>query len=115
MLEQLKGPAQDVEVLANVLSDPNIAGFDVDVLINQPHYVVGEKIGDFYQDPRRDDIALLYFTGHGLKDEEGRLYFAMKNTRRDRLLFTAIQANQIDEAIESCSSLQKVLILRLTV
>ena len=52
MLEQLKGPAQDVEVLANVLSDPNIAGFDVDVLINQPHYVVGEtmatstKIGD---------------------------------------------------------------------
>jgi hypothetical protein len=111
MLEQLKGPAQDVEVLANVLSDPNIAGFDVDVLINQPHYVVGEAIGDFYQDRRRDDIALLYFTGHGLKDEEGRLYFAMKNTRRDRLLFTAIQANQIDEAIESCSSLQKVPIL----
>jgi uncharacterized caspase-like protein len=72
---------------------------------------VGETIGDFYQDRRRDDIALLYFTGHGLKDEEGRLYFAMKNTRRDRLLFTAIQANQIDEAIESCSSLQKVLIL----
>ena len=46
-------------MLANVLSDPNIAGFDVDVLINRPHYVVGEAIGDFYQDRRRDDVALL--------------------------------------------------------
>ena len=95
-------------MLANVLSDPNIAGFDVDVLINRPHYVVGEAIGDFYQDRRRDDVALLYFTGRSLKDEEGRLYFAMKNTRRDRLLFTAIQASQVDEAIESCSSLQSI-------
>ena len=32
---------------------------------------------------RRDDLTLLYFTGHGLKDDEGRLYLAMTNTRRD--------------------------------
>jgi len=56
-------------------------------------------------------LALLYFTGHGLKDDDGRLYLAMTNTRRDSLLFTALSAEQIDQAMSGCMSRQKVLIL----
>ena len=110
-LSELMGPDQDVEALASVLRDPRIAGFHVQVLIDEPHYVVGQSIGEFYRDRRRDDVALLYFTGHGVKDDEGRLYFGMNNTRRDDLLFTAISAEQINSAMESCDSRQKVLIL----
>ena len=47
------------------------------MLVNEPHYVVGEAIADFYGGARRDDLTLLYFTGHGVKDDEGRLYLAM--------------------------------------
>ncbi|HYZ36977.1 MAG TPA: hypothetical protein VE673_09700 [Pseudonocardiaceae bacterium] len=54
---------------------------------------------------------MLYFTGHGLKDDQARLYLAMTNTKRDDLLFTALSAQQIDEAMESCASRQKVLVL----
>ncbi|WP_329557307.1 caspase, EACC1-associated type [Streptomyces sp. NBC_00696] len=110
-LRQLTSPAHDAEALAEVLRDPAVAGFEVTTLVNQPHHVVGEAIGDFYRDRRGDDLALLYFTGHGLKDEEGRLYLAMSNSRRDSLLFTALSAEQIDRAIEGCVSRQKVLIL----
>ncbi len=45
------------------------------------------------------------------RDEEGLLYLAMSNSRRDSLLFTALSAEQIDRAIEGCVSRQKVLIL----
>jgi len=110
-LQRLAAPGRDVEALAEVLADPEIAGFDVTTLINKPHHVVGEAIGDFYDGLRTDDLALLYITGHGVKDDQGRLFLAMTDSRRNRLLFTAIGAEQINDAMNSCSSRQKVLIL----
>jgi uncharacterized caspase-like protein len=110
-LRRLTSPAHDAEALAAVLEDPDIAGFEVTTLINEPHHRVGEAIGDFYRHRRRDDLTLLYFTGHGLKDDSGRLYLAMANTRRDSLLFTALSAEQIDQAMTDCASRQKVLVL----
>ncbi|WP_406131347.1 caspase family protein [Streptomyces sp. NBC_00989] len=110
-LRRLAAPAHDAEALAEVLRDPAIAGFEVTTMVNEPHHRIGEAIGDFYRDRRRDDLTLLYFTGHGLKDDNGLLYLAMTNTRRDSLLFTALSAEQIDQAMEGCVSRQKVLIL----
>jgi hypothetical protein len=110
-LRRLTAPAHDAEALAAVLGDPDIAGFEVTTLVNEAHYRVGAAIGDFYRDRRRDDLTLLYFTGHGVKDDEGRLYLAMADTRRDGLLFTGLAAEQIDRAMEGCASRQKVLIL----
>src|SRR3954462_7128749 len=110
-LRGLTAPAHDAEALADVLRDPAIADFDVTVLLNEPTHVVGEAIGSFYGACRRDDLTLLYFSGHGLKDDDGRLYLAMANTRRDSLLFTALAAEQIDQALEGCVSRQKVLVL----
>lgn len=94
-----------------MLGDPAIAGFEVTTLINEPHHRVGQAIGEFYRTRRRDDLTLLYFTGHGLKDDDGKLYLAMTNTLRDNLLFTGLPAEQVDQAMESCVSRQKVLVL----
>lgn len=110
-LRQLAAPGHDAEALAEVLRDGDIADFGVTMLINEPHYRVGEAIGRFYRDRRRDDLALLYFTGHGLKDDSGQLYLAMSNTQRASLLFTALSADQIDQAMTGCASRQKVLVL----
>jgi len=110
-LRQLVAPAHDAEEFAAVLRDPEIAAFDVTTLINQPNHVVGEAIADFYTMSRRDDLTLLYFTGHGLKDDQGRLYLAMTNTRRQALTWTAISAVQLNEAMDASPSRRKVLIL----
>jgi DNA-binding beta-propeller fold protein YncE/uncharacterized caspase-like protein len=110
-LRRLTTPAQDAEALADVLEDPAIAGFEVQMLINEPTSRVGEAIGEFYASAERDDLTLLYFSGHGLKDDNGRLYLAMKNTKRERLRFSALPAHMVDEAVEDSPARQKILIL----
>jgi tetratricopeptide (TPR) repeat protein len=110
-LSRLAAPASDARRLAAVLSDMNIAGFEVTRLYNKPQHVVGRAIGDFYRDRRRDDLTLLYFTGHGVKDEAGNLYLAMTDTDRGNLQFTGVQAEQIRVAMDECLSRQKVLVL----
>ncbi|AZP14844.1 hypothetical protein EJC51_00905 [Streptomyces aquilus] len=110
-LRRLTAPAHDAGAFAAVLQDPDIAGFEVTTLINEPHYRGGEAIAGLYRDRRRDDLTLLYFTGHALKDDDGRLYLAMTNIRRDSPLLTSLPAEQIDQAMSGCMSWQKVLVL----
>jgi hypothetical protein len=110
-LQQLTAPGEDAEDLAEALRNPEIAGFEVTVKLNEPHHVVGQAVGEFFHKRRRDDLTLLYFTGHGLKDDQGRLYLAMTDTRHDQLLFTGLSAHQINEAMEASSSRQQLLIL----
>jgi hypothetical protein len=110
-LRRLAAPEHDAESFAEVLKDEAIADFDVTMLVNQPHYVVGEAIADFYGAAGREDLTLLYFTGHGVKDDEGRLYLAMTNTRREALMFTAISGAQLNDAMDASRSRRKVLIL----
>ncbi|MCZ4101947.1 caspase, EACC1-associated type [Streptomyces sp. H39-C1] len=110
-LRQLTAPGHDAEALAEVLRDPDIAGFEVTILVNEPHHRVGVAIGEFFRDRSHDDLTLLYFTGHGLKDEEGRLHLATADTRRTNLMFTSLSAEQIDRAMSACMSRRQVLIL----
>jgi hypothetical protein len=110
-LSRLAAPASDAKMLEAVLCDRGIAGFKVTRLYNKPNAAVGKAIGDFYRDCRRDDLTLLYFTGHGLKDDYGQLYLAMTDTARDNLQFTGVRGEQIRMAMEECRSRQNVLIL----
>ncbi len=110
-LRRLTAPAHDAEALAEVLRSPDVAGFEVTTLVNEPHYRIGEAIADLYRDRRPDDLTLLYFTGHGLKDEDGRLYLATANTRRDSLLFSSLPAEQVAQAMSASRCRRNVLIL----
>ncbi|WAL98783.1 caspase, EACC1-associated type [Streptomyces sp. Je 1-369] len=110
-LRQLTAPGHDAVALAEVLRDPDIAGFEVTILVNEPLHRVGAVLGEFFHDCRHDDLTLLYFTGHGLKDDEGRLHLATADTRRTNLAFTSLSAEQIDRAMSGCMSRQQVLIL----
>ncbi len=110
-LRQLIAPAQDVESLARVLSDKNIGGFETVTLLNQPTYKVNQEIESFFADRRRDDLLLLYFSGHGVKDEDGKLYFANADTKLRLLRTTATPANLINEVMLESRSRKQVLIL----
>jgi hypothetical protein len=110
-LSRLAAPSSDARNLAAVLRDAAIAGFEVTQLYNRPNAEVGRAIGNFYRDRRRDDLTLLYFTGHGIKDDYGQLYLAMTDTDRDNLQFTGVRGEHIRLAMEACRSRQNVLIL----
>jgi len=111
LLRKLVAPAQDARALAKVLEDPNIGGFEVRVLLNKSSYEVAQELELFFSDREKDDLLLLYFSGHGIKDEDGRLYLATPNTRHRMLRATALRASDVNDVMLRSRSRQQVLIL----
>ncbi|MCK4900127.1 MAG: caspase family protein, partial [Anaerolineales bacterium] len=80
-LARLIKPDADVGALADVLLDKEIGDFnDVKLLVNMSSTQVRGAISDFYSKKHRDDLLLLYFSGHGVLDDQGRLYLAVKDS-----------------------------------
>ena len=85
-LAQLSAPGKDAEDFARVLKDHDIGAFDtVNILLNQLSSTVSEAIDEFFDQKKPDDLLVLYFSGHGVRDELGALYLAVRNTIRSRL------------------------------
>jgi hypothetical protein len=111
-LAQLTSPGRDAEDFARVLKSADIAGFDnVITLMNENISKVNETVDDFFALKKPDDLLVFYFSGHGVRDEFGALYLAIKNTNRARLRSTAIRADYIREAMDQSRSKRQVLIL----
>ena len=110
-LQHLRSAAADAEALAGVLGDPQIGGFTVEVARNRPAHDVGAQVEDLFSESRPDDVLLLHFSCHGLKDESGELYFATRNTRPNRLGSTAISANFVQRCMRASRSRSIVLLL----
>src|SRR5688572_8625956 len=92
-LKQLKAPSQDAERFAKILEDPKLGEFKVTSIINQPYWAIKEKINEFLDSCNKGDTVLLYFSCHGIKDKNGRLYFATITTNRKWLRSTGIESN----------------------
>jgi Caspase domain len=110
-LSELRAPAADADALAGVLSDPEIGGFEVRTLLNEPAHVVNEAVEEFLTDRSPEDLLLLHFSSHGIKDQEGELYFAMANTRLRLLAATAVAANFVNRRMTQSRSRRIVLFL----
>ncbi|MER7108932.1 caspase family protein [Streptomyces sp. NPDC000229] len=110
-LQKLTSPAADAEALAEVLGDPRIGGFDVQVVRNEPSYVIRMRIEDFFADRRRDDTLLLHFSCHGLKSESGELYFAAPDTRPKRLKATGVASDFVQTCMADTRARTTVLFL----
>ena len=111
-LARLKSPITDTQALAKALNDPQLGQFDsVTSLVNQPEPVMRRGISQFLAQKKPDDLVLLYFSCHGILDERGRLYLAVKDTQRDLLKATGISASFITDEMDSCRSRRQVLIL----
>ena len=111
-LSHLAMPEADVNGLAAVLKDPQIGAFDsVTSLVNRPSFEVRYEIESFFDDKKPDDLLLLYYTGHGIRDEQGQLYLAVNDTKHNRLRSTAIDAAYITGLMDGSRSKRQVLIL----
>ncbi|MEJ2304192.1 MAG: caspase family protein [Anaerolineales bacterium] len=112
VLTKLKAPDDDVSELRRVLNDPNIGGFDnVQVMLNQSEAQARRTISQFFINRKRDDLLLMYFSGHGVLDDNGRLHLAMRDTERDLLSATAVPADFVSQRMEECRSKRKILVL----
>ncbi|MFB9688591.1 caspase family protein [Amycolatopsis plumensis] len=110
-LQRLGSPAADADALAGVLADRAISDFAVSVVRNETAHVVQAEIEDLCLEGKPDDVLLLHFSCHGLKDDAGGLYFAARNTRPDRLRSTAVSAEFVQQCIRQSRSRSIVLLL----
>lgn len=110
-LRELRAPSHDADQLARVLRDPDIGGFTVRTMRNQPAPAISEAVEEFFADRGPDELLLLHFSGHGVKDEDGELYFAAANTKLNRLGATGVAADFIKKRMNRSSSRRIVLFL----
>ena len=111
-LAQLKTPAADSQALAKILDDKTIGSFDeVTPLINQTESRARRAISAFLANKKPDDLVLLYFSGHGILDDRGRLYLALRDTQVDLLKATSIPSSFVADEMDSCRSKRQILIL----
>src|SRR5687767_12560718 len=81
-LTTLNCPETDVDGMAEILSSEELGGFRTIVpLKNLSHHEVLNKMGKVFDVARRDDLVLVYYSGHGKQDLEGHLYLATIDTK----------------------------------
>jgi hypothetical protein len=114
-LQPLPAASKDVAALREVLLNPKMGGFDeAKPLINPMQPEMAREIELWFQDRQPEDLVLLFFSGHGVKDDRRDLYFAAANTEknRDRLVrSTATSARFLHDCIRGCKAKYQVLIL----
>lgn len=108
----LQTPIADVKYLANMLSADNIGGFGkLETLINPSFRELRVAIADLFAEKHPDDLLLLYYSGHGLKDDKGKLLLTANDTLYNRANATAIDSSFISDEMDVSNSRRQVLIL----
>ena len=111
-LAPLKTPEADTRELAKVLRAKHIGDFDEVVSLTDPTELKSRRaISRFLSNRKPDDLVLLYFSGHGVLDERGSLFLALKDTQTDSLNATAISSSFLSYELDKCRSRRQILIL----
>ncbi|MGH3841349.1 MAG: caspase, EACC1-associated type [Pseudonocardiaceae bacterium] len=108
---QLASPDADVRGLAAVLEDSEIGGYEVATLTDENWSRARIEIARFCASRKRDDLILIYYSGHTFKDETGVLYLCFKDSDPDILSATGISGAFLIDQISRCRSKRKVLVL----
>ncbi|WP_313934919.1 caspase, EACC1-associated type [Nostoc sp. FACHB-280] len=117
-LDALPGAVQDVKAMQRVLQHSEMGAFsdpDITVLENPPRQVMEKAIETLFSSRQKDDLVLFYFSGHGIKDDSGKLYLATSETSKHQsgelIQTTATAASLIHGMMEKSRSRRQVIIL----
>jgi branched-chain amino acid transport system substrate-binding protein len=93
-----------------------MGAFDqVTVLPNPDKGSMEKAVDDLFADRQKDDLVLLYFSGHGLKAQNARFFLSTRDTGRDQngdfRRATALAASKLQEYITDSRSQRQIIIL----
>jgi branched-chain amino acid transport system substrate-binding protein len=113
----LSAPVFDVQAFKEVLQHSEMGCFEhIKPLYNPTQQEMAVAIETFFTNYQKDDLVLLYFSGHGIKDESGKLYLATRSTQKNEkgglVHATAVSASFIQDVLRTkCRSKRQVVIL----
>ena len=115
-LPSLPAAQEDIKALQGVLQGSELSDFDdVALLVDPNRQVMEESIDALFSGREKSDLVLLYFSGHGVKDESGKLYLATcitrKNLQGELVKSTAVAASFIHDIMDNSRSRRQVVIL----
>jgi uncharacterized caspase-like protein len=85
--------------------------FEVNKFLDKPHYEVLPELEQALSRAAPDDLFLIYYSGHGKLDRNGRLCLATANTREGALLATSLPARHLSDLVEHSDCDQVVLLV----
>jgi hypothetical protein len=108
-LRPLYSPVADAERLAEALA--GLGDFEVEVVLDQESHEIKRRIVDALEPRSRDDLVLLYYSGHGLLDAYDALYLAARDSQNDQLFNSAVAASFLREQMSHSGAGSVVLML----
>jgi EAL domain-containing protein (putative c-di-GMP-specific phosphodiesterase class I) len=115
-LNPLPAAVNDVVALERIFKDSEMGDFDeVKVLTNPEPQAMQFEVETLFSGRSKDDFVLLFFSGHGIKDDSNNLYFATRITKKsakgDLILSTAVPARFVHEIMNKSRAKRQVVIL----
>jgi formylglycine-generating enzyme required for sulfatase activity len=83
-LSPIPSALRDVDAMKQVLLDPKLGGIPeerLQVLTNSGRMEMESAIENFYANKDRDDLLLLYFSGHGFRQDDRQLLLSTSQSR----------------------------------
>lgn len=106
-------PRADVDLMESLLTDTAFTEepYAVTALKDAELRETAQAVDDFVDTVDRDDTVIVYFSGHGMRDNaSGELYLCTRDTREDRLHSTGYPFALLSRSIKN-KNLRKVLII----
>jgi Caspase domain len=106
-LPELRGPVNDIALLRGALTDRRFGMFEPDnvrLVVDRTKPEITTAIEEFYRLGSRGDRLLLYYSGHGVQDEDGNLYLCARDTRTDVLVATGVSDLEINAMLRRSNS-----------
>ncbi len=113
-LQSLEGPVNDISVLRDALTDPEVGLFEPTAVRMLPERTMAEiliELETFFASATRDDRLLLYYSGHGLLTDENRLLLCARDTRTDVVKATSVSATAINDMIDGSAAQTTMIVL----
>jgi uncharacterized caspase-like protein len=115
-LNPLPAAVKDIEAMQRVLKDPEMGGFDtVKTLSNPDPQTMQYEIETLFSSATKDDLVVLFFSGHGIKDDSNNLFFATRITRKNDkgtlIQSTAVPSRFVHDIMNNSRTRRQAIIL----
>ena len=110
-IPSLSAPPNDVAAMKRVLENPEMGGFEVETLLDPESTPMRKAIKKLFSSGGKEDVVLLFFSGHGITDDENKLYLATRITAKDDFDATAVPASFVQQQSKNSYTKRQVIVL----
>ncbi|MEM7760946.1 MAG: GUN4 domain-containing protein, partial [Cyanobacteria bacterium P01_A01_bin.40] len=107
----LSAPSNDVAAMERVMKNPEMGGFEVEALLDPDPIQMQKAIKKLFSNCGKEDLVLLFFSGHGITDDENKLYLATSITSKNDFDATAVPASFVQQQSKYSYTKRQVIVL----